>query len=72
MTPGVRRTSLNLPTELVHEAQEALGTHGTTDTVLAAMREAVRLRRRLRLLTYDTSSLTDEVIDRLRQPRDDG
>lgn len=58
--------------ELVHEAQEALGTHGTTDTVLAAMREAVRLRRRLRLLTYDTSSLTDEVVDRLRQPRDDG
>ena len=38
---NVKRTSMFLDRDLVHEAEEALGTKGPTETVHAAMRAAV-------------------------------
>ncbi len=65
----VKRTSLNLPRDLVRDAQRALGTSSITLTVVRAMEEAVRLRLRLRLLERDMPGLTPELIERLRRPR---
>ena len=44
-----RRTTIEIDDELLHRAQEALGTHGLKDTVEMAFREAIRrdLRERL-------------------------
>jgi Arc/MetJ family transcription regulator len=39
---NVKRTSMFLDRDLVHEAEDALGTKGPTETVHAAMREIVR------------------------------
>jgi Arc/MetJ family transcription regulator len=43
---NVKRTSMFLDRDLVHEAEEALGTKGPTETVHAAMRAAVEKERR--------------------------
>ena len=43
---NVKRTSMFLDRDLVHEAEEALGTKGPTETVHAAMRVAVEKDRR--------------------------
>jgi Arc/MetJ family transcription regulator len=43
---NVKRTSMFLDRDLVHEAEEALGTNGPTETVHAAMRAAVEQERR--------------------------
>jgi Arc/MetJ family transcription regulator len=43
---NVKRTSMFLDRDLVHEAEEALGTKGPTETVHAAMRAAVEQDRR--------------------------
>jgi Arc/MetJ family transcription regulator len=43
---NVKRTSMFLDRDLVHEAEEALGTKGPTATVHAAMRAAVEQERR--------------------------
>jgi Arc/MetJ family transcription regulator len=43
---NVKRTSMFLDRDLVHEAEEALGTKGPTETVHAAMRAAVEQERR--------------------------
>jgi Arc/MetJ family transcription regulator len=42
---NVKRTSMFLDRDLVHEAEEALGTKGPTETVHAAMRAAVEQER---------------------------
>jgi Arc/MetJ family transcription regulator len=68
-TAGVRRTTLNLPEDLLHAAQEALGTTGVRDTVVRAMEEAVRFHLRLRLLRRELPDLTPELVERLREPR---
>ena len=39
------RTTLDLPTDLVDEARNALGFKSKTDTVVLALREVVRRRR---------------------------
>ena len=39
------RTTLDLPTDLVDEARNALGFKSKTDTVVLALRELVRRRR---------------------------
>ena len=64
----VRRTSLNLDFELVEEARSALGTNGTTETIHAALREAVLKEKRRRLAGMDFSMLTPELIEELRKP----
>jgi len=43
---NVKRTSMFLDRDLVHEAEEALGTKGPTETVHAAMRAAVEQEER--------------------------
>ncbi len=48
----IKRTSINLDLDLVAEAREILGTKNTTDTVHAALREAVR-REKLKRLAED-------------------
>lgn len=68
-TGRVRRTTLNLPADLLDAAREALGTTGVTDTVVRAMEEAVRFHLRLRLLQRELPDLTPEVVERLREPR---
>jgi Arc/MetJ family transcription regulator len=43
---NMKRTSIILDRDLVHEAEEALGTKGPTETVHAAMRVAVEKEKR--------------------------
>jgi Arc/MetJ family transcription regulator len=43
---NVKRTSMFLDRDLVHEAETALGTKGPTETVHAAMRAAVEQEQR--------------------------
>ncbi|MEN3282119.1 MAG: hypothetical protein V7607_3259 [Solirubrobacteraceae bacterium] len=43
---NVKRTSMFLDRDLVHEAEEVLGTNGPTETVHAAMRAAVEQEKR--------------------------
>ena len=62
---------MNVDLDLVKEAQEVLGTHGTTETVHAALREIVRRRRLERLLTHDFSNLDVEEIRRSRWETED-
>ena len=66
----VRRTNINLDTELLQEAAELLGTERITDTVHAAMREVVdrEYRRRLadRRLFTDVSPEQFEAMRRGR------
>ncbi len=48
---------MNVDLDLVREAQEVLGTQGTTETVHAALREIVRRERLRRLAQRDFSDL---------------
>lgn len=57
---------MNVDLDLVKEAQEVLGTRGTTETVHAALREIVRRRRLERLLKHDFSNLD---VDEIRKSR---
>ncbi len=57
---------MNVDLDLVREAQEVLGTQGTTETVHAALREIVRRRRLERLLRHDFSNLDVDEIRRSR------
>lgn len=67
----VKRTSMNVDLDLVREAQEVLGTQGTTETVHAALREIVRRRRLERLLRHDFSNLDVDEIRRSRWETED-
>jgi Arc/MetJ family transcription regulator len=49
-----KHTTIDLDMDLVREAGSVLGTTRTTDTVHAALAQAVNLRRRLSLLDIDT------------------
>ena len=62
---------MNVDLDLVKEAQEVLGTNGTTETVHAALREIVRRRRLERLLKHDFSNLDVEEIRRSRWETED-
>ncbi len=57
---------MNVDLDLVREAQEGLGTQGTTETVHAALREIVRRRRLERLAQRDFSDLDVAEIRRWR------
>lgn len=68
----VKHTTLNLDTDLLDQAREALGTKQTTETVHRALEEVVRIRRRAWLASHEFEDLTPEVLEHLRKPRDFG
>ena len=61
-------TTRYLDRELLAAAAEALGTTRTTDTVHAALREAVARNARARLLARDWSNFED-LLPEMRAPR---
>lgn len=69
---AIRRTNINLDTELVQEAAAVLGTVQTTETVHAALREVVQRAARQRLAQRDLADLTPETLDEIRRPRTAG
>lgn len=69
---AIRRTNINLDTELVQEAAAVLGTVQTTETVHAALREVVERAARQRLAQRDFVDLTPETLDEVRRPRTAG
>lgn len=56
-----KHTTIDLDFLLVNEAKEALGTRKTSDTVHAALREAVRASQRRRLLELETGLTLDDL-----------
>jgi len=63
-----KHTTIDLDTELVREAAEALGTTRTTDTIHAALSEVVRHRQRLTILGFQPAiDLAD--LDAMRSHR---
>ena len=64
----VKRTNINLDIDLVQQAADELGTHRTTDTVHAALRDVVARARRARLARRDFADLTPEALDEMRRP----
>lgn len=65
----VRRTTINLDTELVADAREVLKTTTTTDTVHDALRDVVRRERLKRLGEWELEGLTLEGIKEMRRSR---
>jgi Arc/MetJ family transcription regulator len=65
----IRRTNINLDTELVDAAAAVLGTARTTDTVHAALRAVIDRAARERLATRDFDDLTPDVLEQLRRAR---
>ena len=65
----IRRTTINLDTELVDAAAAALGTARTTDTVHAALRAVIDRASRDRLAERDFADLTRGVLEQIRRPR---
>ncbi len=63
-----RHTTIDLDTQLLEQAKEALGTRRTGETIHAALDEVVRARRRRRLLELDVD-LSPADLDRMRQWR---
>lgn len=64
----IKRTSLNLDTDLVARAREVLHTSGTTDTVHRALEDVIR-REALRRLSEWRPELTLDELERMRGPR---
>jgi Arc/MetJ family transcription regulator len=75
---NVKRTSMFLDRDLVHEAEDALGTKGPTETVHAAMRAAVEQEQRRaaqkrffdRLKRGELTNLTLDEFLRMRREED--
>jgi Arc/MetJ family transcription regulator len=65
----VRRTTINLDTELVADAREVLKTRNTTDTVHDALRDVVRRERLKRLGEWELEGLTLAGIKEMRRSR---
>ena len=65
----VRRTTINLDSELVAEAREVLKSRNTTDTVHDALRAVVRRERLERLAEWDRGGKTLEDLKELRRAR---
>ncbi len=65
----IRRTNINLDTELVRSAAAVLGTAQITETVHAALREVVDRAARQRLANCDFPDLSPETLDEIRRPR---
>lgn len=69
MMPMVKRTSLNLQTDLVDEARAVLGTRTTTDTVHRALEEVVRRRKLDELADWTFDHLEEGWLEELRLSR---
>lgn len=67
--PGVRRTTLNIDTNLVARAREILGTRGTTQTVHRAMEEVIRRDKLRSLAARRFPGMDLETLDELRRGR---
>jgi len=65
----VRRTTINLDTELVAEAREVLKAKNTTDTVHDALRDVIRREDLRRLTEWELEGLTLEGIKEMRRSR---
>jgi Arc/MetJ family transcription regulator len=66
----IKRTNINLDTQLVREAADLLGTTRTSDTVHAAMRDVVARAHRRRLAERDLfGDVTAADLDAMRRPR---
>ena len=65
----IRRTNINLDTELVRAAAAVLGTARTTDTVHAALREVIDRAARERLAQRAFDDLTPGALEQLRRAR---
>jgi Arc/MetJ family transcription regulator len=65
----LKRTSMFLDFDLVHAAEAALGTHGTTETVRCALQAVVARQRRTELASWDLDGMTAEDLEQLRRPR---
>lgn len=68
----IKRTTINLDLDLLEEAAEALGTERITDTVHAAMGDAVRRRKLEALTRMEFPDMDLEKLKELRRPRDFG
>jgi Arc/MetJ family transcription regulator len=64
----VRRTTINLDSELVAQAREVLNTRNTTDTVHDALRAVIR-RERLRRLAQRDWGMTLDDLQEMRRSR---
>jgi Arc/MetJ family transcription regulator len=64
----IKRTNINLDSELIDAAAAVLGTVRTTDTVHAALRDVVARAARERLTRRDYADLTPAALEQLRQP----
>ena len=65
----MRRTNINLDTDLVDAAAAVLGTARTTDTVHAALRDVVGRAARERLARRDYADLTPSALEQMRHAR---
>ena len=66
----IKRTNINLDTQLVGEAADLLGTTRMSDTVHAAMRDVVAREHRRRLAERDLfGDMTAAELDAMRRPR---
>jgi Arc/MetJ family transcription regulator len=65
----VRRTTINLDSDLVAQAREVLKTRNTTDTVHDALRDVIRRERLNRLGEWDLGGKTLEDMMELRRSR---
>lgn len=63
------RTTLELDRDLLREAATALGTTRVTNTIHAALAEAVAHRRRASLAAMELPDLTSGSIEVMRSPR---
>lgn len=63
---AIKRTNINLDTELVDAAAAVLGTVRTTDTVHEALRSVVKQAARRRLADREFEDLTPDLLDALR------
>ena len=67
----IKRTNINLDTQLVREAAELLGTTRTSDTVHAAMRDVIAREHRRRLAERDLfDDMQPAQFDAMRRPRE--
>lgn len=64
-----RRTTLNLPADLLKAAEDELGTTSPTEAVTEALKEFVRRRAAERLLAMDLPDLTPDAVEEVRRPR---
>lgn len=63
-----KHTTIDIDTDLLRDAADALGTSGTIDTIHAALSEVVRRRLRMDFLNSRTS-LTLEDLRQMRSHR---